>query len=239
MKENLHALSSLCPKISKLREQYPHLLNCNEVYLRGDAATFKRSNLRLAIIGTRKSTEYGRAVVAQLLLMLRGAPICIVSGGAIGIDACAHEEALKNNLDTRSWLVGPIERPGPQWNAALFSRIVNTKGSALLVPRVLQSADGLRARLGPKAWLLRNAWIAADADIVLIVEALKKSGTWQTAKDAADMSKSVYLVPGSIFNKSSHGISLMISRGQGEVLTDLAEFAESLVAHAARNSYNI
>ncbi|NCN42079.1 hypothetical protein GW916_12615 [bacterium] len=232
-------LSELCPKISELQLNHPKLLNCDSVYLRGDKRSFHKSSFRLAIIGSRRSTEYGRRVVQELLAMLRGSNICIVSGGAIGIDACAHEAAIKNGLATRAWLVGPIGRPGPQCNSALFERIERAEGSAILVPEVLESESGLRQRLGAKAWLLRNAWIAADADCVLVVEAQVKSGTWQTAKDAAEMSKELYLVPGSIFSKSSQGISLMISRGHGQVLTDLKLFAESLLVCAARNSYNV
>lgn len=239
MKHKVLKLEDLCPKISKLQEHYGKLLNSNFVCLRGDPETFGKSRFRLAIIGSRKSTEYGREVVSQLLARLRGAPICIVSGGAIGIDECAHRQALKNGLPTRAWLVGPVDRPGPQANAQLFKDIESAEGSALLVPKVLEDENGLRLKLGAKAWLLRNAWIAADADLVLVVEAQEKSGTWQTTKDAHEMSKPVYLVPGSIFSKSSRGISLMISRGQGEVLTDLDLFAESLLVCARRNSYNI
>lgn len=234
-----HLLSEISPELYDLHKIFPKQLNCNSIYLRGDPNTFRRSGLRLGIVGTRKSTQYGRRVVSELLRMLRGHPICIVSGGAIGIDACAQNEALNNQLDTRAWLVGPIARPGPQHNSELFRKIESAMGSALIVPTILEEPEGLRKKLGNRAWLLRNAWIAADSDVVLVVEAFEKSGTWQTVKDAADMGKPVFLLPGSIFNESSRGVSLMISRGHGEILTDLKRFAESLVVCATRKLYNI
>lgn len=228
------------PHIAKLQEHYFADLPTRKILLRGQSPV-AQEGLRLGIVGSRRSTEYGRRFVAELLRGLRGSSVCVVSGGAVGIDVCAHQNALWNNLPTRAWLVGPIEKPGPAINSRVFSQILQSRGSSLLTPDFLQpevraSGATVAPPLGKNSWLARNAWIAADCDVLLVVEAHKRSGTLHTARMASEFSKPVFLLPGSVFNKSSHGTHHMISQSYGAIVENIDTLTECLVAHATRNS---
>jgi len=162
----------------------------------------------LTIIGSRKHTTYGEQVVEQLIQGLRGYNITIVSGLALGIDAIAHEEALKNGLRT-------IAVPGsgidfsvmhPPSNRNLAERIVEAGGT------ILSPFDDTQPAIH---WTfpVRNQIMAGLADAVLVIEAKKKSGTLITAKFAADYSRTVMAVPGSITSPHSHGTNDLIRDG--------------------------
>jgi DNA processing protein len=229
-------LASVDERLSIFQKNFSQELPSRRVFKRGSQQGFDPRFLKLAIVGSRRSTGYGREVVHQLLERLRGEPVAIISGGAVGIDSASHDAAMKNGLPTRAWLVGPIERPGPRLNAGLFQRILQSSGGSLVVPDYLEPRRGQTSPpMGAASWLARNAWIAADSDILLVVEALEKSGTWQTLKMALDFGKPTFAVPGSLFNKSSQGCLKMISGGYAQGVESLDAFAESLIAHARRN----
>jgi DNA processing protein len=236
---NLVSLAHISPQLSELQMHFPKQLPSSEVYVRGDVQALReRRGLSLAIVGTRMPSPYGYRVIDELLEAIQSAPISIVSGGAFGIDSYAHRRALQWGLPTRAWLVGPIADPGPRSQRALFDEIAASPGSGLLVPKFLEAEEGYRLKLGAKAWLARNAWIAADADVVLCVEASLKSGTWQTARDSNDLGKEIYAIPGSVFEPRSEGCNAMISRSYAKAVFSIRDFAESLVVRALQSSYN-
>ncbi len=162
----------------------------------------------LTIVGSRAYTSYGKAACEMLIEMLRGYPVCIVSGLALGMDALAHKAALKAGLPT-------IAFPGsglnwnvlyPRTNQALAAEIL-THGGALL------SEFNHDFRATPYAFPRRNRLVAGIADAVLIIEATEKSGTLITARLATEYNKNVLAVPGSIFSNTSKGTNWLIARG--------------------------
>jgi DNA processing protein len=162
----------------------------------------------LTIVGSRKYTPYGQRVCEKLVQELRGYPVSIVSGLALGIDAIAHEAALRAGLHT-------IAVPGsglsesvlyPRTNVALARRIVDAGGTLLSE----FSPDESAARWTfPK----RNRIMAGLADATLVVEATERSGTLITARLALEYNKSVLSVPASIFDASSSGSNNLLVRG--------------------------
>jgi DNA processing protein len=243
------SLGSFDPQMQRIREIHPCMLPSDRVHVRsrewqawvaeGQQGPAPRKKFSLAIVGTRKPSAYGVRVVEELVRRLSRYDICIVSGGAFGIDRVAHEGALSWGLSTHAWLVGPIEAPSPQSHRQLFEEIEKAPGSALIVPGHLEAEDGPRRRLGALAWRARNTWIVAEADAVLVAEAFLKSGTWQSAQDSNDLGKPLYAPPGPIFTASSQGTNQMISRTYASPVFDLGELTESLVVLAERSSYNI
>jgi DNA processing protein len=240
----LMSLEDYSPSLAELQQRHEKELPSKNVWIRSKdpelLAPGAARKFSVAIVGTRKPSEYGLRVTEELVRRLSVYDVCVISGGAFGIDRIAHEAALERGLSTRAWLVGPIDDPSPRTHRQLFETIEKSPGSALLVPEHLNDpGSGLRTRLGASAWLARNAWTSADCDAVVLVEAHAKSGTWQTAKDADTLAKSCFIVPGSIFTASSYGTNKMISKGWGQVVCDLGELTESLVVLAGRGSYNI
>ncbi len=240
----LVSLEEYSLSLSELQRQNEKELPSRHVWLRSEDSNLglpgARRKFSVAIVGTRKPSEYGLRVTEELVKRLSVYDVCVISGGAFGIDRIAHEAALERGLSTKAWLVGPIDDPNPRSHRQLFETIEKSPGSALLVPGHLNDPNcGLRTRLGASAWLARNAWTSADADAVIIIEAHAKSGTWQTAKDADTLHKPCFIVPGSIFTASSYGTNKMISSAWGQLVCDLGELTETLVVLAGRGSYNI
>ncbi len=218
--------------------QQTTLLPNEKILVAGDPEIENRTKaFRVGVVGTRRPSHYGIQFVEELLEACAAYRDWIwVSGGALGIDGEMHRAALQRGLKTQAWLVGPIEDPNPRSHFQLFSQMKSRPGCALLVPEGVDPQSG--ARIRPFSWLERNRWLAADVDVLVVVEAHEKSGTWNTVTWALGFSKEVYLLPGSIFSESSRGTNRMISMGCGHVVESLTQVTKSLVVAFEERSYN-
>ena len=196
------------------REQFPPLLKeipepPKTLRYRGVLPDFKNPELKfLCVVGARKYTAYGKSVVTGLIEGLRGYPIIIISGLALGIDALAHEAALDNQLTT-------IAVPGsglddgvlyPRTNLSLARRILEAGGCLLS-----EFEDDFKAT----TWSFpqRNRIMAGLAHAVLVIEAEQKSGTLITSRLATDYNREVLAVPGPITQSTSAGPHMLIRLG--------------------------
>lgn len=155
----------------------------------------------VAIVGTRKATAYGRAAASKFAEVLARSGVCVVSGGAFGIDSAAHEGALIGGGPTVAVLGTGIDIVYPAANASLFQQI---KQNGCLVSQFAIGTPSLQQH-----FLFRNYTVAAIADCILVVEAPEKSGALTTARHAAELGKEVFVVPGPITLESfrgSHGL---------------------------------
>ncbi len=192
----------------------------------------------IAIVGTRRPTSYGLRFVSQFLAEVSNAPRrpVVISGGALGIDSWAHECALRENLTTESWVVGPIRAPNPCSNHSLFAAII-ARGGALLCPDNLEPKVGLRPYKSD--WVFRNAYLAARADVILVPEANEKSGTWSTVRWANKMGIPVFALPGPVDRGSSCGTNSMISSGYAHPAQSATKLIQDLVVEGVLDPYNI
>jgi len=86
---------------------------------------------RVALVGSRDPDEYGRDMARRLARGLVRAGVSVVSGGARGIDAEAHEGALEAGGHTVSVLASGVDQPSPLGNLDLFDRILDAGGALL------------------------------------------------------------------------------------------------------------
>lgn len=161
---------------------------------------------KLAIVGTRRATTYGKAATQKFAESLAAAGITIVSGGALGIDAAAHTGALQAAGRTVAVLGTGIERAYPSTHTELYKSIRATGGCLL-------SQFPVGKPSLPQNFLLRNQIIAALADALLVVEAPLRSGSLSTATAAADLGKPVFVVPGNIVLDNYKGSHMLIREG--------------------------
>ncbi len=170
--------------------------------------TFPIREKYLAIVGSRKYSEYGKAVCEQLIKGLAGQSVCIVSGLALGIDGIAHRAALDAGLAT-------IAIPGsgladsvlyPRSHLGLRDMILE-KGGCILS----EFDDDFRAT--PWSFPQRNRLMAGLSHATFVVEAELKSGTLITSKYAIDFNRDVFTVPHSIFSKTSEGPHMLLRLG--------------------------
>ncbi len=198
-------------------EQYPAGLReipklPKEMYLIGDlpgnSPEGETSAIYLAVVGTRKFSNYGKDACEKIIGGLRGYDFVIVSGLALGIDAIAHRVALDAGLKT-------VAIPGsgldfsvlhPRTNHGLAREIVE-QGGALL------SEFEWDAPAGIHTFPQRNRIIAGISRATLVIEAPERSGALITANFALDFNRDVFAVPGSIFSENSKGTNKLIKQG--------------------------
>lgn len=162
----------------------------------------------LTVVGSRKFTNYGKEVCEKLISGLRGYPIIIISGLALGIDAIAHKSALDSNLTTLAF-------PG----SGLNPKVLYPSTNQHLGDAILKSGGALISefepdfRATPYSFPQRNRLMAGMSNAVLIIEAELKSGTLITSKFATEYNRDVFTVPGSIYSKNSEGPHMLLRLG--------------------------
>jgi DNA processing protein len=160
----------------------------------------------VAIVGSRKASAYGREITYQIAFDLARAGIVIVSGMAIGIDSIAHRAALKAGGQTIAVLPSGLDNPYPARHQNLAREIIS-QGGALLS----EYPPGTNPY--PVHFIARNRIIAALANVVIITEAARKSGTLHTAQFALEMGRDVAAVPGDITRPGSAGTNALLKAG--------------------------
>lgn len=172
------------------------------LYVKGE---LPQANYALAIVGSRRCSEYGVRAAGYFAKAMTREGIPIISGGAKGIDTAAHEACLQAGGVTVAVLGCGLDIVYPPENAKLFARIAEQ--GALVTeypPGVPPAAANFPAR---------NRIIVGLSQAVLVAEAGKRSGAVITANIAADEGREVYCVPGNIFDGSSIGCHELIRTG--------------------------
>jgi DNA processing protein len=165
----------------------------------------------VAVVGSRRATDYGLDVARSLGRGLGLVAVPVVSGMALGIDAAAHAGALAAGAPTVAVLPGSADRPYPRGQRALHRRIL-TRGAA-----VSELGPGLD--IGVRRWmfLARNRIIAGLAAMTVVVEAGEHSGALVTARLAGELGRPVGAVPGRVTTPQAAGSNGLLAAGAGLV----------------------
>lgn len=167
---------------------------------------------KVAIVGSRKVTNYGKAVTQQFAETLSRAGVVIVSGLAYGVDAVAHRSALEGDGHTIAVLPTELHNIYPRQHRQLASEIIKRGGA--LITEYEQGSLPHKGR-----FVERNRIVSGIADILLVTEAAAKSGTLHTANFALDQGKEIFAVPGAITNMNSEGANRLIKTGAQPALS--------------------
>lgn len=201
--------------ITILDENYPSLLK--EIY-QPPWVLFAKGNLsllakqpKLAVVGSRQATQYGKSAIRLLFPPLVEKGVVIVSGLANGIDTLAHENAMKNGGDTIAVIAGGLNRIYPKENTELAREMMKTQ---LVVSEYPPNTK-------PERWHFpaRNRIISGMSNGTFIIEAKRKSGSLITANYAVNEGREVFSLPGSIFNPYSSGTNDLIQQGAKPVMS--------------------
>lgn len=174
-----------------------------KLYCVGDLSLLNKTSV--AVVGSRKCTEYGRSCTMELARKLSTNNICVVSGLAMGIDSFAHLGALEGPGSTIAVLGGGIENIFPKNNRHLREQIA----SQGLIISEHPGDYNPRTYDFPK----RNRIISGLCETTVVVEAAEKSGSLITAEFAMDQNRNVYAVPGNITSTYSQGTNRLIKEG--------------------------
>jgi DNA processing protein len=190
------------------------------MYLRGTLPP--QGNKILTVVGSRAVSAYGRDACKKLVEGLRGYPISIVSGLAIGTDSVAHESALEAGLHT-------IAVPG----SGIDDSVLYPARNKPLAKRILEAGGGMLSEFDPLfkatqySFPQRNRIMAGIAHATLVIEAGEQSGTLITARLATDFNRDLLCVPHPIFSDHGKGPHLFIRLG-AILVRDSGDILEAL-----------
>lgn len=202
------------PQLREIPDVPPHM------WLRGTLAP--SGTKYLAVVGSRALTGYGREACDKLISGLTGYPVSIVSGLALGADACAHKAALAAGLHTTSLPGSGISDSAiaPRTNFGLAKDILKSGGALLseYPPETLAA---------PWRFPERNRLMVGLADAVLVIEAGERSGTLITARLAGEYNRDLLCVPHRIGDSHGYGAHLFLRLG-ATLVTESAHILEAL-----------
>lgn len=198
-------------------EGYPeYLLNCADaplvLYVKGTPPT---DGPMIAIVGTRRCTTYAADVIERMVgrwAELRP-DLVIVSGLAYGVDALAHRAALKHGLRSVAVVAHGHYTLYPSRHRDLAAEMIHSGGGVV-------TEYGYHTRAFPQHFVLRNRIIAGMTRATVVVESARRGGALITAGLALDYGRSVFAVPGRIFDSTSEGCNWLLASERAACLTD-------------------
>jgi len=194
-----------------LPPEFLHVENVpQQIFYRGDTSVL--SLRKVSIVGARKAYPYSRALTHTLSLELSKRGIQVVSGGAMGIDAIAHEGAFPNTIAV---LANGLDIVYPKVNKKLLAKI--SEQSLLLS----EYEDGVKAR--SYSFVHRNRLVVALGEVLVVAQADLNSGSMRSVEYALEMGKKIFVFPHRL--GESEGTMKLLRDGKAELITDIKEFA--------------
>lgn len=175
-----------------------------KLYFIGKIPTTRRP--AVAIVGSRKPTNYGKEVTYKLAYDLAKQGIIIISGLALGVDGIAHRAAIDASGITMAVMANGVDTIYPGTHTSLAKDILRTGGAI-----ISEYEPGVQAR--EFQFLERNRIVSGLSDAIIITEAAIRSGTLSTAAHALEQGREVFVVPGNITSPLSAGCNSLIKQG--------------------------
>lgn len=189
------------------------------LYVRGQKQVLHSPTI--AVVGTRKLTDYGRQAAAEITTGLINAGLTVVSGLAYGIDA----EALGNATELGGQAIGVLA-------SSIDDDSISPKANFQLAQKIMRqgciiSEHGLNAPVAKANFPVRNRIISGLCMGTVVIEADQDSGSLITANYALEQNREVFAVPGSIFSEVSRGTNNLIKRG-AKLVTSITDILDEL-----------
>jgi DNA processing protein len=204
-----------------LDKEYPYRLkNIPDapivLYTKGDVSLSPAKSI--AVVGTRKMTEYGKHFLETFIEEVKAYQPTIISGLAYGVDITAHRLCVKHQLPTFGVVAHGLDRIYPAIHTSTAKKMVEQGGC--LITELTSGSNPDRENF-PK----RNRIVAGMADVVIVVESAAKGGSLITAELGNQYNRDVMALPGATFMKYSKGCNYLIKAHKANVI----ESAEDLV----------
>jgi len=199
-----------------LDKAYPYRLrNCDDgpvmMYYKGNADL--NENRMISIVGTRKSTLYGKQFTDELMEALKPFDVTVLSGLALGIDTYAHKNAVKHQVKTIGVLGHGFHTIYPASNRELAIEMMKNGG---LLTEYLFDMPGNKENF-PQ----RNRIVAGMSDAIIVVESSIKGGSLITADLGNQYNRDVYALPGKLTDQSSLGCNQLIHDHKAAIINNV------------------
>jgi len=170
----------------------------------------------VAVVGTRRVTQYGKEKAAAFAEALVRNGLTVVSGLALGVDGVAHKATLKAGGTTIAVLGSGIDNIYPSSHSVLARQIVDNGGAVIseFPPRTNPDAGNFP---------VRNRVVSGMTLGTLVIESGLKGGSMITARSALDQNREVFAVPHSLDNRNGEGCNAIIKRGWGKLVQDVED----------------
>lgn len=190
-------------------ERYPNRLRILRdppvlLYVRGNMPDMDK-RVCIAMVGTRRMSEYGRGCAYKIAYELGAAGAVVVSGMALGIDGVAAGGAINGGGETIAVLGSGIDVVYPREHGRLMS-LISENGAV-----VTEYAPGTPP--AGEHFPLRNRIISGMCQGTLVVEADEHSGAMITARDAVTQGRQLFAIPGNLGEENTSGTNLLIRDG--------------------------
>ncbi len=198
-KNEYKSLAGVLPQVEKL-------------YFKGNVDLLNDGLIRLAVVGSRRVSDYGRWVLKNWIEDFVRSNMIVVSGFMYGVDQLAHRECVVKGGKTIAILGWGIGRKVSGEDEKLFDQILDQGGL------ILSEYEG---DMSGTKWSFprRNRIVSGISDAVLVIEAGLNSGSLITAKYAVNQEKKLFAVPGGIDREMSKGTNWLIKNCKAEVAT--------------------
>ena len=190
-------------------KKYPKAL-----YYKGNSELLQKR--KVAIIGSRKPNQYAREQTRELSAKLSSRGICIVSGGAIGVDAISHRSAGAAN--TIMVAATGLDKRYPAINAKLIQEI---EQEGLVLSQFAKGSPATRYN-----FVLRNELVVALGDILIVTYADLNSGSMRSVEYAQKMGKEIYVLAHRV--GESEATNRLLEEGKAKAIYNIDRFVEAL-----------
>ena len=207
--------------ISFLDKNYPKRMlqveSCPLIlYYKGNATL--NHHRTVAIVGTRKPSDYGKSMCEKIVEGLKPYDILLISGLAYGIDATAHKKSLDADIPTVGVLGHGLDRFYPAEHTGLAKKMIQHQGGII--------TEFPSATLPDREnFPMRNRIIAAMSDVVVVIESKRKGGSIITAEFANDFNKDVFALPGPVNDERAEGCNKLIKQNKAHLIESSEDIA--------------
>jgi len=174
----------------------------------------------VAIVGTRRTSSYGRRMAKQFSEALCAYGITVVSGLARGVDTVAHQTVLDNQGRTIAVLGSGLDKPYPYENRGMM-RVIPKNGVVMTEQPFETGPDAVN-------FPQRNRIISGISLGTIVIEAGDSSGALITARYALEQNREVFAVPGPLHSASSIGVNKLIKQGTAKLIQQVEDVIEEL-----------
>lgn len=175
----------------------------------------------IGVVGTRKPTPVGRAMVVQMITDLQELDVVVVSGMAYGIDVIAHETALQCKIPTWAVLAHGLEKIYPSDHQQFARKMLMEKGGLI-------SEFPAYTPINPNFFPRRNRIVAGLCDALLVIESGVRGGSMITASIAHGYSRDVFAIPGRPIDKNAEGCNFLIQKNMASLCVSTQDIVERM-----------
>jgi DNA processing protein len=208
-------------KLNELNDmrKYP-----NDIFYIGNTSLLQKK--KISIVGSRKPNQYAIQKTHEIASKLSNNGICIVSGGAMGIDTVAHKASGTHNTIMVAGTGLDIRYP-----TINKKMILEIEKDGLVISLFDKNISSI-----PRNFAIRNELIVALGDILIVAYADLKSGTMRSVEYAQKMGKEIYVLPHRI--DESKGTNRLLENGLATPIYDIDTFIEKFNSHSITTTDN-